>query len=63
MHAVSLYDRSDIAAILGIAPEQVRIIPTAVGGIWFKARSFGAAVPGGRGRGIWKADTHGLFAD
>ena len=25
-------DRSDIAAILGIAPEQVRIIPTAVGG-------------------------------
>ena len=25
-------DRSDIAAILGLAPEQVRIIPTAVGG-------------------------------
>ena len=25
-------DRSDVAAILGIAPEQVRIIPTAVGG-------------------------------
>jgi len=25
-------DRSDIAAVLGIAPEQVRIIPTAVGG-------------------------------
>ena len=25
-------DRSDIAAILGIAPERVRIIPTAVGG-------------------------------
>ena len=25
-------DRDDIAAILGIAPEAVRIIPTAVGG-------------------------------
>ena len=32
MHAAPYMDRDDIAKILGLTPEQVRIIPTAVGG-------------------------------
>jgi aldehyde oxidoreductase len=50
-------DRSDIAAILGIAPERVRIIPTAVGG------GFRATISGGRGVASRETSAHGLFAN
>ena len=57
-------DRNDIAKILGISPEQVRIIPTAVGGGFrIKTRSVSAAVHCPGGVEIGSHGAHGVFAN
>ena len=55
-------DRNDIAKVMGLAPEKVRIIPTAVGGGFrIEARSFCAAIRRAGGLEAEPAGSHGLF--